>query len=114
MQLKFLFLITIVSYSITYAEHVSESIQDNPSHIEPILELPPPSDDSSSTKQFKIGETVSMDEFGPIIVNPDGTLRRIANWDQLTEGEKERTRQQISKRNKKRLASLNNTGTSSE
>ena len=47
-----------------------------------------------------------MDELGPIIVNPDGTTRRISNWDTLTTQEKKSSWRLISKRNKERLAKL--------
>ena len=47
-----------------------------------------------------------MDELGPIIINPDGTTRRITNWDTLTTQEKKSSWRLISKRNKERLAKL--------
>ena len=52
------------------------------------------------------GEAVSMSELGPIIINADGTMRRIRNWDQLTQREKDATISKISKRNKIRLEKL--------
>ena len=33
------------------------------------------------------GEPKVMDPFGPIVVNSDGTLARIANWSEMTEKE---------------------------
>jgi predicted Fe-S protein YdhL (DUF1289 family) len=39
---------------------------------------------------------------GPIIINTDGTTRAIANWDELSEREKEVTWKRISKRNEER------------
>ena len=41
-----------------------------------------------------------------MIVNPDGTMRRITNWDTLTKQEKESTWRIVSARNKKRLDAL--------
>lgn len=52
------------------------------------------------------GDAVSMDELGPIIVNADGTLRRIENWATLTKHEQATTMKLISRRNKKRLTAL--------
>ena len=52
------------------------------------------------------GASVSLDELGPIIVNADGTTRRITNWAELTPGEQERTKVRIAKRNAKRIAKL--------
>ena len=48
-----------------------------------------------------------MDELGPIIVNPDGTMRRIANWDRMTEREQLWTLKKIRARNKERMDVLN-------
>jgi hypothetical protein len=70
-----------------------------------IPKLPSP-EANESPHQFALGETISLDHLGPIIVNADGTLRRIANWDSLTQGERESAIRQISRRNKKRLEAL--------
>jgi predicted Fe-S protein YdhL (DUF1289 family) len=47
-----------------------------------------------------------MDDLGPMVVNSDGTLRRITNWDSMTKQEQANTLRLISARNKKRLAAL--------
>ena len=52
------------------------------------------------------GNSVSMEELGPIIINIDGTTRRISNWNTLTKHEKETTFRLIKERNKKRLDRL--------
>eukprot|EP00522_Entomoneis_paludosa_P013149 CAMPEP_0172452358 /NCGR_PEP_ID=MMETSP1065-20121228/10051_1 /TAXON_ID=265537 /ORGANISM="Amphiprora paludosa, Strain CCMP125" /LENGTH=111 /DNA_ID=CAMNT_0013204405 /DNA_START=61 /DNA_END=396 /DNA_ORIENTATION=- len=65
----------------------------------PALPMPDPDADIPS---IKLGETIRFEEWGPIILNQDGTTRRIANWDQLTEGEKTATWRRISKRNEER------------
>ena len=43
-----------------------------------------PSDPNSNLPSIKLGETISFEEWGPIILNSDGTTRRISNWDTLT------------------------------
>jgi len=43
---------------------------------------------------------------GPIILNTDGTTRRIENWDTLTKHEQEVTWRRISKRNEIRRQAL--------
>ena len=72
-------------------------------------------EDSSSTiarenngvRQVEVGgEALSLDELGPIIINEDGTMRRIANWHLLTDQEKEHTQRKIAKRNKIRIEAL--------
>ena len=43
---------------------------------------------------------------GPVIINLDGTTRRIENWGEMTEKEKEVTWRRISKRNEERRKKL--------
>lgn len=52
------------------------------------------------------GSTVSLDHLGPMVVNVDGTLARISNWEQMTEVEKKTTLRVLGKRNKQRLDAL--------
>jgi predicted Fe-S protein YdhL (DUF1289 family) len=47
-----------------------------------------------------------MDQLGPMVVNVDGTLSRITNWEAMTEIERTNTLRIISKRNKERLEKL--------
>jgi len=80
------------------------------SEAELLLPLPPEDDKAlphEQQQQWRLGETLSLDELGPIIINQDGTTRRIANWPQLTKYEQERTLVRIAKRNQERLAALN-------
>mmetsp|Transcript_19596 Transcript_19596/g.27185 ORF Transcript_19596/g.27185 Transcript_19596/m.27185 type:complete len:108 (+) Transcript_19596:128-451(+) len=58
----------------------------------PMLALPAPSDAKrSETNTLKLGENVKFDKLGPVVINSDGTISRIANWDKMTETEKETT-----------------------
>jgi hypothetical protein len=52
------------------------------------------------------GTTASLDHLGPMVVNVDGTMSRISNWDKMAEIEKKNTLRIIGKRNKERLAAL--------
>jgi hypothetical protein len=56
----------------------------------------------SKLPRIKLGETISFEEMGPVIINTDGTTRAIANWDDLSKREKEVTWKRISKRNEER------------
>jgi hypothetical protein len=56
----------------------------------------------SNLPRIKLGETIRFEEMGPVIINTDGTTRAIANWDDLSEREKEVTWKRISKRNEER------------
>lgn len=47
-----------------------------------------------------------MDEWGPIVVNVDGTMSRISNWQEMSEIEKKNTLRILGKRNKSRLEAL--------
>lgn len=49
---------------------------------------------------------VKLDHLGPMVVNTDGTLSRIHNWAQMSEAERERTAKVLGRRNKARLAVL--------
>ncbi|KAL7937539.1 hypothetical protein V8C35DRAFT_292762 [Trichoderma chlorosporum] len=52
------------------------------------------------------GTTVKLDALGPMVVNVDGTMSRISNWDKMADIEKENTLRIIGKRNQQRLAAL--------
>jgi hypothetical protein len=52
------------------------------------------------------GSTVKLDHLGPMVVNTDGTLSRIGNWEKMTEMEKKNTLRILGKRNKQRLEAL--------
>ncbi|KXG52302.1 uncharacterized protein PGRI_085860 [Penicillium griseofulvum] len=52
------------------------------------------------------GREVKLDHLGPMVVNVDGTLSQIGNWQQMTEIEKTHTMRVLGKRNKKRLEAL--------
>ena len=71
-----------------------------------VLLLPPPIDEDPSEKTMKLGEKISMEHLGPIIINTDGSLRRIDNWDKLSKEEQDRSFRLIAARNKKRIEIL--------
>ncbi|KAH9911770.1 uncharacterized protein BXZ73DRAFT_107490 [Epithele typhae] len=50
------------------------------------------------------GQTFRFDKLGPVVVNSDGTLSRIANWESLTARERETTVRVLLARNRVRLA----------
>ncbi|KAJ5176402.1 uncharacterized protein N7482_002279 [Penicillium canariense] len=49
---------------------------------------------------------VTLDHLGPMVVNVDGSLSRIGNWEQMTEIERKNTMRILGKRNKQRLEVL--------
>ncbi|KAI0920232.1 hypothetical protein AcV5_010031 [Taiwanofungus camphoratus] len=70
--------------------------------------LPAPcSDGDSGTTKLEVGSEsgLKFDALGPMVVNRDGscvlkTLSRIANWQNMTEFEKQRTMRVLIARNK--------------
>jgi hypothetical protein len=83
--------------------------QEQEEQNKPILALPEaPSAESGATQidMSNGGSTVKLDALGPLVVNQDGTLSRIANWEQMTEIERRNTLRVLGKRNKLRLDTL--------
>lgn len=66
----------------------------------------PEADPNANIPRVKLGETLRFEEMGPIILNRDGTTRRIGNWDQMTEHERQVIWKRISKRNEERRKAL--------
>lgn len=86
----------------------SSTSTDSNESPKPVLGLPSP-DDVQNAPQLDIsgeGSTIRFDHLGPIVVNQDGSLSRISNWDQMTETEKKNTLRVLVKRNNQRLAAL--------
>jgi len=78
-------------------------------HDDITLSLPEPSTSAvtgEDVQQLRLGETVKLETMGPIIINSDGTTRKIENWEAMTEAEQKKTRERISKRNAERLEKL--------
>jgi hypothetical protein len=90
------------SSSDTKAEALAAS-----SGADEIPRLPPPNpEDSKNLPTIRLGETIRLEEMGPMILNTDGSVRRIDNWDSLSEHEKEVSWRRISKRNEERRQKL--------
>ncbi|KAG9007407.1 hypothetical protein FRB95_006675 [Tulasnella sp. JGI-2019a] len=72
------------------------------------LALPAPEPKSASSSDaaevLNLGTTFKFDKLGPLVVNSDGTLSRISNWENLSDIERERTFRILNARNKIRLA----------
>jgi hypothetical protein len=71
------------------------------------LALPEAPHNSATQLDMSNGDaSVRLDHLGPMVVNMDGTLSRISNWDKMADIEKENTLRIIGKRNQARLESL--------
>ena len=71
-----------------------------------------PADGTTQLDMSNGGTTVSLDHLGPMVVNVDGTMSRISNWDKMAEIEKKNTLRIIGKRNQSRLEALKKEGAS--
>ncbi|QKX56363.1 uncharacterized protein TRUGW13939_03464 [Talaromyces rugulosus] len=76
------------------------------------LALPevPPAGSAQTLDVGGQGSTVSLDHLGPIVVNTDGSMSRISNWEQMTEMEQKTTLRIVGKRNQQRLQALRAAG----
>ncbi|KAF7542192.1 hypothetical protein G7Z17_g11802 [Cylindrodendrum hubeiense] len=87
----------------------------------PPLPLPPLEGSSSSSSSsnsvddtskgdgvttLRVGESLRLDALGPLVVNTDGSMARVANWPGMTEMEREATLRVLGKRNQQRLKAL--------
>ncbi|KAI0438088.1 hypothetical protein F4803DRAFT_555386 [Xylaria telfairii] len=75
-----------------------------PSNPPPLPALP--AVDSTSPQLEVGGAALRLDHLGPLVVNEDGTLSRIANWEKMADIERENTVRILGKRNQMRLAKL--------
>jgi hypothetical protein len=83
----------------------TSSPNDAAKESQPLLALPE-TPSSDATQKLEVGTTVKLDHLGPMVVNQDGTLSRISNWETMGEMEKKNTVRIIGKRNKQRLEAL--------
>ncbi|KAL1589995.1 hypothetical protein WHR41_01404 [Cladosporium halotolerans] len=100
---------TSTSYSCNTSD--ANETNDEPSDTPKApLALPESSSDTTKLDMSNGGTTVQLDHLGPMVVNVDGTMSRISNWDKMAEIEKKATLRIIGKRNKQRLEALKKAG----
>lgn len=92
---------SIVTWVVFFIMSSSNALATNKSTSGEVPQLPPP-DPEADLPVIRLGETISFEQFGPIILNTDGSTRRIANWDNLSEHEQKVSWRRISKRNEDR------------
>ena len=56
--------------------------------------------------RIKLGEKLALDHLGPLVIQKDGTAKRIANWEHLSAQERESTLRIVGKRNRERVEAL--------
>ncbi|RYP12096.1 hypothetical protein DL765_007465 [Monosporascus sp. GIB2] len=92
-------------------EEQQQQQQEQQSHGGAPLPLPEPpragGGDGTPTHQLALdGTGVKLDHLGPLVINEDGTMSRIANWDKMADIERENTLRILGRRNKAWLAAL--------
>ncbi|EDU44155.1 conserved hypothetical protein [Pyrenophora tritici-repentis Pt-1C-BFP] len=112
---------TSTSTSTSTAKSPAETPQQNPpspSSSQTPLPLPPlPTDLDPTTITTTLpvgGDAVKLDKLGPLVVNKDGTLSRIANWEQMADIERANTLRILCKRNMLRREDLERKGRAGE
>lgn len=70
------------------------------------LALPEVAHNATQLDMSSGSTTFKLDQLGPMVVNVDGTISRITNWEALSEGEKKNALRIIAKRNQQRLEAL--------
>ncbi|KAF2250192.1 hypothetical protein BU26DRAFT_411913, partial [Trematosphaeria pertusa] len=71
------------------------------------LPLPePPTDGAAIELDVSSGQGIKLDHLGPMVVNRDGTLSRIANWEHMADIERRNTLRILGKRNQLRMETL--------
>jgi hypothetical protein len=95
--------------NVTNAADAEQQQQQQPPKA-PLALPAAPSDGTTQLDMSNGGTTVSLDHLGPMVVNVDGTMSRISNWDKMAEIEKKNTLRIIGKRNKSRLEALKKEG----
>lgn len=72
-----------------------------------LLDSKPAYVDQNDTRTLEVdGSSLILDHLGPMIIQSDGTVQRITNWNELSEVEQVTSLRVIAKRNKKRLEAL--------
>jgi hypothetical protein len=88
-------------------EPATPSTTPNSNPKKETLALPEIAHNSSTQLDMSSGSaTAKLDHLGPMVVNVDGSLSRISNWEHLADIEKKNTLRIIGKRNKDRLDAL--------
>lgn len=65
--------------------------------------------EKTSEEAEKLPHSGAYGPFGPLVINHDGTARRIANWGDMTVSEQKTTAERIMRRNRQRSALLKET-----
>ncbi|PWN39877.1 hypothetical protein IE81DRAFT_272985, partial [Ceraceosorus guamensis] len=66
-----------------------------------------PAPDEQTKRELRVGgPDVKLDQLGPVVINTDGSISRINNWEELSEAERATTLRLLAKRNAERVSAL--------
>lgn len=99
---------TFSAFPPTMSSSTSNRDAENAVDGQPLGLPPPPSEEEAAMKldMSSGSDTIKLDHLGPLVVNKDGSLSRISNWEQMTAQEKKSTLKILGKRNQLRTDAL--------
>lgn len=99
---------TFSTFPPTMSSSTSNRDAENAVDSQPLGLPPPPSEEEAAMKlgMSSGSDTIKLDHLGPLVVNKDGSLSRISNWEQMTAQEKKSTLKILGKRNQLRTDAL--------
>lgn len=99
---------TFSTFPPTMSSSTSNRDAENAVDGQPLGLPPPPSEEEAAMKldMSSGSDTIKLDHLGPLVVNKDGSLSRISNWEQMTAQEKKSTFKILGKRNQLRTDAL--------
>lgn len=96
----------MASQDVPNTSFSTEGVDKSATSSEPQLSLPAPGNISEVDSARDTTQTVKLDDLGPMVLNTNGTLSRIHNWNEMSELERERTLRILGKRNQLRRENI--------
>ncbi|XRB14206.1 hypothetical protein RI054_07g40450 [Pseudoscourfieldia marina] len=110
-SIRLLLCLCAVNFAIASVRATANTHSDKQREaVEALPEAASTNSADSSVHKLKLGERTAFADIGPLVIQKDGTAKRIANWDTLTDHEKKATLRIVGKRNRERIAELQNQG----
>lgn len=100
---------TFSTFPPTMSSSTSNRDAENAVDGQPLGLPSPPSKEEEAAMKLDMSsgsDTIKLDHLGPLVVNKDGSLSRISNWEQMTAQEKKSTLKILGKRNQLRTDAL--------
>ncbi|RDW66453.1 hypothetical protein BP6252_10088 [Coleophoma cylindrospora] len=97
-----------MSSTNTSSSSAADGPAGTPTPAKTPLPLPAPGGEEEVTKLDVSGSgaSIKLDHLGPMVINTDGTMGRISNWQAMTEAERTNTLRVLGRRNEERMKVL--------